>query len=484
MKTKTLKSHPRKNLVTVEIGRDWLKVLEAQREGSGVAVSRLHVERVDENDPALAGAVASAFRDGHFSKTPVMLSIPRQMVTVRILKLPSTDPQEIADMVELQVDKQTPYSREEIISDYRILGGARGGYSRVMLAIVQRSVVRQRVNALEAAGIQIESVCVNSEGVLSWFSTVDLGSASGRAVVLVEVDSFYTEVSVSQNGVLLFSRSFRTGANQILQDKDGAYERFRGEVRRSLDVFRGENPGQEIEKILVSGAAAALDGLAEAMAGPLKLVCEAVDSAQSVRRMPKNPSLRDPLYSPVSVTGMVGIALAPDALEFNITPESVLLRKRLVARSHSLSRFGALLMTLTVSMSLYATLVLYFKHSELEYLQTMRESSDAVVQDVNRKVGIVKTVRNTQEKKFATVNVFSEVHRVRPEKVSVDQLEIDAERDKLTVSGTGTSLGEVRELVNALEGSRLFKNVKPGGTRLGRDGRYSFQVVADMEISK
>jgi Tfp pilus assembly protein PilN len=184
------------------------------------------------------------------------------------------------------------------------------------------------------------------------------------------------------------------------------------------------------------------------------------------------------------VTGMVGIALAPDALELNITPESVLLRKRLVARSHSLCLCGALLMMLTVSMSLYATLVLYFKHSELEYLQTMRESSDAVVQDVNRKVGIVKTVRNTQEKKFATVNVFSEVHRVRPEKVSVDQLEIDAERNKLMVSGTGTSLGEVRELVNALEGSRLFKNVKPGGTRLGRDGRYSFQVVADMEISK
>ncbi len=227
MNDKARPTQPRKTVVAVEIGQEWLKIVQAERDGArAVQVSRLCMRPVKEDQPGLHEEIRTVWRDQRLARLPVMVSLPRQLATMRTLKLPSTDASEIADMVDMQVGKLTPYSRDEIVWDYRILGVEREGYTRVLVAIAQRAVVRQRVNAIEEAGLEVDSVTVSSEGLIEWMSAAGIDPANGRGVMLVDVDSLCTDVVVSVNDKALFARSIRIGARHIEEDYARWVERF------------------------------------------------------------------------------------------------------------------------------------------------------------------------------------------------------------------------------------------------------------------
>lgn len=480
MSGKAGQSRSRKFSVMIEIGREWLKVFEGDRGVRGVAVSRLHLERIADSDPGLTQALASAAADMKFARDDVVVCIPRELVTVRILKLPSTDPAEIADMVDLQVGKQTPYSRDEIAWDYKILGAGKEGYARVMLVIAQRAVIRQRVSVVEEAGFDVGQVAISSEGVLGWFLGSGLAAHDGRAVALAEIDASYTDLMLCVGGAVVFSRSIRTGATQLIDDYVTWIDRFAGEIRQSLDICRTEMPGVEVDRLYISGAGPAIEGLSADIGSRLGLSTEPADSLQKTTRMPKAPSIRDPLYRVVSLTPLVGAVLDPGQLECDLMPESVLMRKRLIQRSRAMTVFGALLVTATVGLSLLAVLKVVSRKQHLDMMRADVAQAEETVESVKRKRGIVRLVRKAEDRRFGCINVFTEIQRIRPDDVYLEQVEIDGGRERVSLVGTGGTLADVRALFNGLKSSLLFADVKPGSTTLERSGRYSFEVTCAL----
>jgi len=79
----------------------------------------------------LNDAVSS--RETRFDSVTVIVS--REKAMVRYMRLPAQDTSEIEKMVSFEITKQTPYSQDEITSDYEILSSDTEGYSEVMLVI-------------------------------------------------------------------------------------------------------------------------------------------------------------------------------------------------------------------------------------------------------------------------------------------------------------------------------------------------------------
>ena len=178
--------------VFVETGSNWFKIIEAEQLAKGLCVSKICLERFEDIGSGLSQSIAAAFKKHKFSNIPVISCVPRQMVNIRMLELPSMDPDEISDMVGFQAGKQTPYSKDEVAFDYKMLESDRDGYTRVLLAIVQRSVLRQRYSLLEEAGIEVARMSVSSEGVLNWYEQAAKGEQQAPgASVLVDIDSTY-----------------------------------------------------------------------------------------------------------------------------------------------------------------------------------------------------------------------------------------------------------------------------------------------------
>jgi Tfp pilus assembly PilM family ATPase len=170
-----------KPIIIIEIGNDWLKILECNPLSQADSITKTSFMKLSQIKESVSGAISKVFRDLKLNKNTVILCIPRHLATVRILELPSIDPKEIADMIDLQIGKQTPYAKEEIVFSHRIIDAEREGYTKAMLVIAKHSLIKERLVTLEKVGIDARRVCLSSEGVI--IGLVVLSYHAYRAII-------------------------------------------------------------------------------------------------------------------------------------------------------------------------------------------------------------------------------------------------------------------------------------------------------------
>jgi len=468
---------PRDKALLLEVSADWIKLIEVSGGRGGVTLSRVHIESVDR-ETGISDSLAAALKGG-FSRLPVLSCIPRQLVNVRLLELPSTETVEIADMVELQVGRQTPYSLNEILSGYKVLGAIRQGtYTRVMLVIAQRSIVRERYYAIEAAGLSVERMTISSEGVLNWFLYRTRTEAPEKVVALLDVDSFFTHMIVVQHRKVVFTKSLLWGAKQAAEGLDAFVQRVKEAVQSCNEALRGVT----IEAVTVSGAGIHIAGIEEAVGTALSVPCGKADCLDDVKLGKGCGKVRDERYATASLTALIGMALAPNLLDFDFMPDVVRLRELLVRRSRIWSAMAALLLAAMVAASLYGMLAAGYRLNTRDRLKAEADGLRSRAVRVERMLEVIRATRERQDARFLPERLLPVIHRSLPEHVYLDTLNIDTGRKQITMSGTAPSRRDIRELIRLLEESPFFMGVEEGGrTAMDRDERFTFQVTGRFE---
>ncbi|MDD5136195.1 MAG: pilus assembly protein PilM [Candidatus Omnitrophica bacterium] len=213
----------RKSAVVVEIGNDWLKIAECTSTSSGGEITKLSLQKLSQVKDDVPAVIAKTFKDLSLNRQSVILCIPRHLITVRMLELPSTDAKEINDMIALQVGRQTPYSKEEIVSSHKILYSNREGYTKATLAIAHRNIIDVRIETLKSAGVTVGKVSVSSEGVYDWFTLSYMQNIpsvppdGADTVALLDVDSNYSDFIAIRNGKMVFTKNIFLGANHLAE---------------------------------------------------------------------------------------------------------------------------------------------------------------------------------------------------------------------------------------------------------------------------
>ncbi|MBI4369732.1 MAG: pilus assembly protein PilM, partial [Elusimicrobia bacterium] len=229
--------------------------------------------------------------------------LPRKLVNMRFLEIPSTDPAEVADIVRLQGIKQTPYSREEVILSHTLLGSRREGYSDVVLAFCQRKFVDERIGLLALAGLKADRIGVSSEGVVDWYVTNQtaggLGTPQGL-VFLIDCDSSFSDVLFCQDGRFLFSRNIAAGSSHLSQDSDEKIEEFCGEILQAIDLTAEEFRMPEPRKAVLIASIPPNPRLRETVEKKLGLSVEFIDPAASLPGKTIAPLFGINQYNPAS----------------------------------------------------------------------------------------------------------------------------------------------------------------------------------------
>lgn len=123
---------------------------------------------------------------------------------LRVLDLPTTEPSEIGPMVEIQLEKISPIPAAQAVHGFEVLPGAHGGTSTtVLVAIVARNVVEQRLAALAAKGFVADRLDIPLARELAgrlqedglWVVS-DPGGAQGLVAVAWRVDGRVRQVDV------------------------------------------------------------------------------------------------------------------------------------------------------------------------------------------------------------------------------------------------------------------------------------------------
>lgn len=463
--------------VIVEIGNDWLKIAVFEWRGERLGLAGFHLQKIPGVDSSIARHLKSALEKLKPGRAPVIACLPRQLLNVRMLELPSTSPDEIADMVDLQVAKLTPYSRDEISSDFCITSPSGEGYSKVMVGIAQRATLRERFYIFEDAGVDVDRVSVSTEGLAVWCKNF-----FGESVcAVIDIDSFYSDLVMSDYGQISGTRSILVGANQLYEDMDTWREKLTGEVRRGLEAFVSGGSSEKPGKLVITGAGARISGLREFMEEQIGLTVEVFDPLDQLGGASKGHDPLDEKYRTVSLTAMAGMAMSPDKLRFNLIPDTAVLKKRLVSRAKSLTGLAMGFMLLAISLTAYGSIKIGLKMAELEEIRRKLAQVKPVADEVERKIEMIRVAKERQDPETAFVSFLAAVHEAMPEDIYIEQLSFDRSRSEIMVDGVGARV-DISRFVANLQKKDIFSEVTERNTRSdSQSGRYRFQIMALME---
>jgi type IV pilus assembly protein PilM len=241
--------------------------------------------------------------------------VANQKVIVRQVDLPWMPASELKSSLALHVQDFIPIPVEQAVLDYytleeRSIGDGQRSL-RVLLVAAARDMVNAALAATKAAGLRATQVDLTPFAMVRSLGTVDSTGAMadhGTAEALIDVGAKVTNIIVHDNGVPRFVRVLLMGGDNITEAIsermgvpfeqadavkqqigmaanrgdvvsdhpaarviEGSAGAFIEEVRGSLDYYLAQAGSLQLDRIVLSGGAARLDGLGQRLATATRL---------------------------------------------------------------------------------------------------------------------------------------------------------------------------------------------------------------------
>jgi len=405
-------------------------------------------------------------------------SIPPHLTISKNIEVPSLDPKEIDDIMNLQVTRHTPYSREEIIIDYVKLGVYKRSYTKVLLIIVPREVVRRQYQLLGRLGIEPYKVCFSSESIVKFFSKVFRHQQPKYPFIAVNVDSAFTDFAVSLQGSLIFVRSIPIGIQHLKTDLIRFREKFKEETKKSLEVYKSEDIEKTPVKLIILGWEKIIG---EELFSYLRSNLDfPVDFISYPEQFPLSSQAKDVILASehASFLSVITSGLNFSEVQFNLIPEEVKLRRIFEEKSREIVKMGVMVMVIFIFICLFFGGKLYLKmtyfHKLNEKFKLIHKEAEKVEDEFNK----LQWLKRYLTKRGYSLEVLGEIYNYLPKKAKILEIGFNSQ-GTFSIKGTADNLGEVISFVEGLNKSSLFKEVKTTHTAKRREGDRD---VADFEL--
>jgi len=177
------------------------RVVAAAARGSGDVAAEVRVF------PSVSD-FADQVRSGRLRAKRMNVIFPRQRCVARDLRLPSTDPAEIARMAAFEVEGAVPFAEGK--TEHAFLCGVAGedGYTPVTGFVTTDVILKEYLSTFRMNGLLPDRVVVSSVGLLAGWRARQGTSDGGppRGALLLALDPWTTEVLADRPGGLLYSR--------------------------------------------------------------------------------------------------------------------------------------------------------------------------------------------------------------------------------------------------------------------------------------
>lgn len=460
--------------VVLEIGTDQLKVYIFKK-GRRKPVHFLKTVRLADLKGPLEGELPPLLHSFNIRHRRVVTYLPRNMVNMRLLTIPSTDTAEVNEMVKLQGITQTPYTRAEVIVSHTLIGSRREGYSDVVLAFCQRKFIDDRINLLSAAGLKVDQVGLSSPWVADWYFMNQASEgvqAQKGLLILIDCDFSFSDVIFCRDGKFLFSRSIVSGSSQLLQSPDQKVEEFCKEVLQALELTTEEFGMGEPKKVVLITSMPPNPALRAAIEKRLGLSVEFLDPTLSLKG-----EIRSDVQPGVSLTPLIGCVQKRSSL-FDLLPEEARLRLAVEQKGREMITTGALALGLLAAVSLLFGGYFYQKKSYIEHLEKEINRTMQIAAEIEAKLirtNLLERLKNTDTSLLANLEKIS---RLLPQGMYFNSIEY-AHGDKVTLKGNAGEMSEVFDFVKSLEDSKSFKGVRSEQVSKKKSGD---QVLANFVI--
>lgn len=412
-------------------------------------------------------------------KNPYIANIiSSNLVITKNIEIPSTDPSEIRQIINLQAGRHTPYSREEIIVDYIDIGTFKQSYTKVLLVILARSNLKRQYDLLEKAGLSIEKTFFAPEAFGgSIFKSSQL-EAQDAPINFIHIDEAFTDFTIILKGKPIFIRNIPIGAQHITQDSQRYLSRFVEEAKRSLEAYQSEDIERMPKMIILYGAIHDLTSLSSSLSEGLNLP---VRSASYSQDLIFSEGARKVLLETKNLSFLSVIAPLLDwqALKVDFIPEEIRLKKEIKERAKDLVKTGILSLAVFVLIFFILITKIYFKSLYLSKLNLRYQQLEEETKKLQGDFTKISLIRNYLANRGYSLEVLMELYNLLPLELQLDDIRFDLQ-GRLNLKGTSETMSSVYSFVDGMEKSRYFKAVKLKYTTKRKEGTKD---LTDFEIS-
>lgn len=464
-------ANSRKTVVAFEIGNEWLKICLRREARFQEAVPRLFLNNIAASGETVAQTIVRIFKEQNIGSCSVIAYLPRHVIAaVRILKLPSTNPAEIRDMVDLQIGKLTPFSKEEIILSYRVIEVLPDGYTQIMLIIARRDSILNGILApLRDTGISVDRVVLSSECVFRWFQAISgqLPDPVPDDAALIDIDTDYSDFLVVHRGRWLFTKQISIGVKQLLakQAEEDWPAKFGDELADAFGRFHEETGRSTVQRLYLSGAHCLHESQQAVIQNRLGIPLERIVpiSATTIEPLPAE------VVRTISLSPLIGAAMAGREAELDLTPDELKMVKIMEEKHRQFTVTGVLIAAIIMTISLLVIMSLQFKQG---YLEQLREKTVALQQEtakVEKMRHDINLVKQRMNAKHSLVTLICEIVKLTPPNIYYTELQL-IEQGAISLKGQAPAMSAIFLFVKKLEDSPVFANVQAVRTTTKKDG--------------
>ena len=248
--------------LAIDLGRSVVRAVRIRRGRQTEVIATLFENRpktTPVDDPqALGHWLGDALKKSGLGSGAAVFALDRDIVSIKRLDLPTTNPDELPGMVRMAIERDLPIEATDAVIDFIPIE-----YSDTSIAVQAVAVPRREVEWVEsvaqAAGLGLASITLRCLGAAALAETVLQGE---DGVLVVDVTGEGLEIALLRNKELLYSRGVS------MSGKGGGppdAEQLTIETRRSWLSYRVSRGEAEAPRVIVLGGAKS-DSLVEKIA--------------------------------------------------------------------------------------------------------------------------------------------------------------------------------------------------------------------------
>lgn len=423
--------------------------------------------------------LAASFHEMSARHAQVIMIIPSHAVITKNIEIPSTDPREIREIINLQAGRHTPYSREEIIVDYIELGTYKGSYTKILLVIVTAVSVKKLLDIIAKAGIRQERVVFAMEGIACFAQKFLQVETSHNPVTLIHVDESFTDFAVIFKHKPVFLRSIPLGAQHIAGEKEKYEAQFVEELKKSLEAYQSEDIERIPQTIVLIGAVDELSGWEAILEATFHFPVKHIPSFKNIAIAPAAFHKVSSLSSRVSFVDVIAPLAVQAETKVELISEDIKLRLSLEARGSDLMKTGVLTFAAFILIFFLMLSILYFKSSYLKKLDlkysAFAHEAAALKKDFDKNTLIESYVKTHGY----SVELLTGLYELVPLEVALQDVRFE-KQGKLQIRGIAESMSTVFLFSDTLKKSKYFTDIRIGSTSRRKEDAKD---VTDFEIT-
>lgn len=470
-----------KNLALIELNKGCIKALCGFSGARGLKILSASVKHIESDSPLDTEKAFSAA----ISEFPVkkihrfFFYIPRNSITLRNLSFPSTEDEEISNIVQLHLTRQVPYPREDIIYDFEILKKSETGFTEMLLAITHRAMLRKYFLMFEKANIYTDEIRVSSFGLLSCANQLSerLGE-NDKANIFIDIDLDYSDFIVYFDKKILFSKSIAIGSKNLEDPKN--LPKFIGDLRQSFTVFHTVETGVAVtvNRIYISGMLKSAGAIKEMLQKELNKPVDIVSLEDFLGPIEGMENLKR-ASEKASFMPLIGAFIDPGFKGLSFTTSEARMKKNIKDMARDFIYTGSVLIYFLMLVSFFSTGITWVKNDFLKRLN--KEISTLEKEDSNliEKTKKIKLVDSHHKYSTSFLYYYYNIAKILPEKVTLERI-IFKKGDELTLLGRATDMAEIFKFISVLNESGYFEKVD---LRYSRKSREGGKEISEFEIN-